>query len=168
MNHFKLIVFSVFALALSAGLVAGKLDWGSGRSKAGSDASPLATELGLNNQQCQQIRGIWEPVRQSAKDSYDDARRLERQRDDSVKALLTKEQQEQYNRIHQDYNAGVLSLQAKRNAQFREAIERTKQLLTEPQRQKYEQLIKDRLNARENPERPGAGVATAAYSTPVP
>lgn len=165
MNHFKLIVFCVFTLALSAGLVAGKLDWGSSAGSAQSDASALAAELGLNVQQCEQIRGIWEPLRQSAKVSFDEAHRLERRRDESIKALLTKEQLDQYNRITQDCNNAVLALQAKRNAQFREAVDKTKQVLTPPQREKYELLIKDRLNAREVPERPAAGVA-ALFSTP--
>ena len=161
MNHFKLIVFCVFALALSAGLVAGKLDWGSAAGSKSEPTSALAAELGLNNAQCEQIRGIWEPLRQSAKVSFDEARRLEGRRDESIKSLLTQEQLDQYKRITDEYNGAVVALQAKRNSQFREAVEKTKQLLTPSQREKYEQIIKDRLNAREAPERPAAGVAIA-------
>jgi hypothetical protein len=163
MNHFKIIVFSVFALALGAGLVAGKLDWtGSSTANAPPSASPLVTELGLTPGQCEQIRGIWEPLRQSARASQEEAKRLDQRRDLALQALLTPEQQEQYGKIKHKYDDRVLALQAKRNMDFRDAVDRTKQLLTDSQRQKYEQLIKDRLNAREMPERsPVSGVAEA-------
>lgn len=163
MNHFKLIVFSVFALALSAGLVVGKLDWGGAPTTAApSDTSPLVSELGLTPDQCEQIRKIWEPLRQSARASQDEAKRLDQRRDLALEALLTSEQREQYGKIKHDYEDRVLALQARRNTGFHDAVERTKQLLTDSQRQKYEQLIKDRLSAHEPPERgPTAGVAEA-------
>ena len=170
MNHFKLIVFCVFTLALSAGLVAGKLDWGSNAASGKSETSALAAELGLNDQQCERIRGIWEPLRQSAKASYDEARRLERRRDDAFVSLLTEEQKKEYGKIKHDYDDRVLALRAKRDAQFRDAVEKTRQLLTPPQREKYEQIIKDRLNGRDFSDRAAAGVAavrpTADFTRP--
>src|SRR5690348_12961163 len=114
MNHFKLIVFSVFALALGAGLVAGKLDWSAAPTTAAQPAaSPLAAELGLSPAQCDQIRTIWEPLRQAARASQDEARRLDQRRDLALEALLTPEQREQYGKIKHDYDDRVLALQAK-------------------------------------------------------
>lgn len=163
MNHFKLIVFTVFALALGAGLVAGKLDWTS--TSAGPPrpvSSALAAQLDLTPVQCEQIRGIWEPLRQSARASYDQARRLERQRDMALESILTAEQKEKYGKIKHDYDDRVLELQARRDTAFRDAVERTRQLLSDPQRRKYEELIKDRLNPRETSDRPSSvGVAAA-------
>lgn len=150
MNHFKVIVFCVFALALSAGLVAGKLDWRPARAPAKTDASPLASELNLTPAQCDQIRAIWEPLRKSASDSYVEARRLDTERDAALDrmldGILTKDQKDRYNKIKSDYQARALALQARRNEEFRQAVANTKQLLDPSQRQKYEELIKDRLN----------------------
>jgi hypothetical protein len=72
---------------------------------------------------------------------------------------LTPEQLKEYGRIDNDYHQAALALQAKRNEQFRLAVEKTKQLLDPSQRQKYEELIKDRLNPNQASAAPGSGVA---------
>ena len=162
MNHLKLIVFAVFAVSLAAGLVAGKLGWQVSAKDSGPGyPSPLAGELGLSPQQCEQIRGVWEPLRQSARSSFEQAKHLESQRDLALEAILTKEQKERYGEIKHAYDDQVLALQARRNTQFRDAVEKTKRFLTAEQRAKYEQMVKDRLNGTKSAEREAGGPAAA-------
>ena len=143
MRNLKLIIFLGFILSLAAGVIAGKLVW---RPAAPSAGSALEAELGLSRDQCDRIRAIWEPLQKSASDTYAQAQRVELEREAAYKALMTPQQIEQYARLKQDYDERVLALKAKRDQDFHEAVDKTRQLLMPEQREKYEQMLKERLH----------------------
>ena len=143
MRNLKLIIFLGFILSLAAGVIAGKLVW---RPAAPPAGSALEAELGLTRDQCDRIRAIWEPLQKSAADTYVQAQRVELDREAAYKTLLTPQQVEQYARLKHEHDDRLLALQAKRDKDFHEAVAKTRQLLTLEQRERYEQMLKERLH----------------------
>ncbi|HZN67535.1 MAG TPA: hypothetical protein VFB66_19760 [Tepidisphaeraceae bacterium] len=145
-----LLLFA-FAMALAAGVTGGlllaRLPAGDVRtpSATGAAASPLAAELGLSAKQAEEMKAIWEGVRDTARECSDDARRLQRSRDDALVALLTDEQKEKFEKVSKDYAEQFDRLNDKRDQAFREAVKRTKQVLDEGQWRKYERILRGRV-----------------------
>jgi Spy/CpxP family protein refolding chaperone len=154
--EFMLIGVTVLALCagLAAGLLASRLP-GSGASSSSSSSStspssgvpadprtPLVEELQLSPAQRDQMREIWEGVRGKVHQAFADAQRLQKDRDDALVALLSDEQKARFETISKKYASQFDELTHKRDATFQEAVERTKQLLNEEQRAKYEQILK--------------------------
>ena len=67
---------------------------------------------------------------------------LQKEREDAVKALLTQEQAARYEEVRQEYARKSAALSQERRKVFQEAVERTKLLLTESQRKKYDELLR--------------------------
>jgi hypothetical protein len=144
------LLFAAFGLALAAGIAGGLLlarvprDQGrSNRSAAAS--SPLGAELGLSSTQAEEMRKIWEGVRDTAQQCFDDGRRLQKDRDDALVALLTNEQKERFEKISSDYAEQFAGLNRRRDKEFQKAVHQTRQLLSESQWQKYEQILRSRV-----------------------
>jgi Spy/CpxP family protein refolding chaperone len=145
------LLMMVFALALGAGVLAGALAarLPSARSTpaapaSSTPASPLAEALGLTPEQHEQMRKIWEGVRESMRDSFDRAQELQKDRDQQVFALLTPEQQAAYNKITRAHRDELERLERQRRELFQNAVTRTKAMLNGTQRQKYDAILKDR------------------------
>jgi Spy/CpxP family protein refolding chaperone len=144
-------------LAGAAGAAAGMLVARIPGSSAGSasntaaaaaspmDRTPLVEELQLTPEQRDQMRSIWEGVRDQVHHCFDDARQLQSERDDALVALLNDEQKAQFERISKDYANRYAELVRKRDQTFQDAVERTRKLLNDEQRRKYEQLLKTRV-----------------------
>ncbi len=143
MNRAKVIVGISFVVAFAAGAAAGMLaGWPAEQSR---EKSVLTKELDLTPQQKTQMRKIWSEVtRDSGRQLRKERQALQKERDESVRALLTKEQNAQYEAIMQDYSRKSTELAEGRKKQYREAVESTKKILTESQRGKYEELLKKR------------------------
>jgi hypothetical protein len=152
----RVLMFAVFALTLSAGVVAGLL---ASRMPAKpvppapADASSLADALQLAPGQREQMRQIWEGVRDTANDCYTQAQKLEQQREDDVQSLLPEEKKPRYREIQQAYTDHCAALKVQREAEFDKAVERTKQMLNPGQRDKYEQILKSRVGREPAPPR---------------
>jgi len=143
----NLLVLVACALALLGGAAAGMLAMklSPGTAAASADHPSLGDELQLTAAQRDQIRAIWEHVRQVAADGATEGQRLNTRWEERLKTLLTAEQQKQYEQIHRDYNDGVSALQARQQVAMRDAIERTRELLNETQRRRYDVILAHRL-----------------------
>jgi hypothetical protein len=143
----SLLVLVACALALLGGAAAGMLAMKLSPSdkRLTLDQTSLADDLQLTPDQRNQIRGIWEHVRQSAADANAEGRRLETDWETRLKALLTPDQQKEYEQIHRDYNDGVTALKSRQDKAMADAVERTRELLNDTQRRRYDVILAHRL-----------------------
>jgi len=141
-------ILPAFLLTLAAGAAAGMLAYrflpGISGSRTQDTRSPLAAELNLTPDQARQMQKIWESVQQTAGASLLQGKALEMDREKAYEAILTPAQKSEYDKIKADYNARIEQLKSQRDGVFQKALEQTRALLTEPQRQKYEKLLHDR------------------------
>ncbi len=156
-SRVEVLLIGLTALALCAGVVAGIVY---ARLPAGSivktDNSPpppmlppdgpgersLADELQLTPEQRVQMRGIWEGVRDKVHRAFDEAQDLQRQRDERIAAMLNDEQKARFQKLSQEFADRYDQLAKERNEAFDSAVDKTKKLLNEEQRKKYEQILK--------------------------
>jgi Spy/CpxP family protein refolding chaperone len=90
------------------------------------------------------MKNIWEGLHNSGR-SYEDRRhRLRDERDEAIAALLAPSVMGDYDRILLDFNSKLDALGQERDKGFREAVEKTKKILTPEQLAKYEELLKRR------------------------
>ena len=126
-----------FLLAFAAGGAAGLL---LGRSARPAPGSWLTRELGLTPDQQEKMRKIWSesmpPPRPEQREAW------EKERDQRIRAMLTAEQQAQYDELMRERAARLAALAEARKKAFEDAVEQTKAILTEPQRKKYEEILK--------------------------
>jgi hypothetical protein len=85
--------------------------------------------------------------------------RIQQQFDESIKSILTSEQMERYKTFHDEYQRQHFKLQGERDAAVKKAIEETKTLLSDDQRQKYDAILKSRLG-------PPSGTAPSTLTPP--
>jgi len=150
----KLTLVTTFTLALGAGLVVGIA-----AAKRGAAASLLtkpgtpqtthsrstAADLNLTAQQQEQVKGIWASVTQGPVKTLAEKRKsLQKERDDAVNRLFTSEQKVEYDRIQAEYASKSEKLNKDRQQHFDAAVEQVKRILNDTQRQKYEQMLKER------------------------
>lgn len=158
------LLFAGFVLALAAGVSGGMLLARLPATHAeGGDAptaaSPLGAELGLAPQQSEDMRRVWEGVRETAQQCYEDGRRLQKARDDALVALLTDEQKVKFEQTSREYAEQFAELNRKRDRDFEKAVQQTKKILTEGQWQKYERILRSRV---------GPGALRALPDDPAP
>jgi Spy/CpxP family protein refolding chaperone len=169
-----MMVIGVTALALCAGVVAGmvaaRLPATGSAAKPGAsapgDASPagLAEQLDLSTDQREQMRHIWEGVRDDVRQSFESAEALQRQRDEAVATMLTDAQKEKFAKIAREYSDRFDALRRRRDDRFANAVERTRNLLNDQQRRKYDELLK----AHVRPDELKSIAAGAASTTTAP
>ena len=158
-TRIELLLIGLVVVALSAGVVAGVLasrlpavNPGAAAPAGPGEMTPLAQELGLTADQQEKMKEIWEGVRERVHSTFDDAQRLQRERDDTLIALLNEDQKARFEKISKDFAARYEELSRERENTFKEAVERTKKLLNDQQRKKYDELLKSRALTR-----PGGG-----------
>jgi Spy/CpxP family protein refolding chaperone len=158
MSKVTATLFVAFALALSAGMVLGfaaarRVDTpapAAGKPPESGRSSWLSDQLKLTPEQSEQIRSIWQKVMSEQGRANSERRRaLEKERDGALLGLLSTEQREQYDRLVKQYEAQLAELSRERDRFRQDAIERTKQVLTDGQRVKYEELLKEREREHE-------------------
>jgi hypothetical protein len=166
MGKTRFILTLLFVLTLSSGVVAGMLvnRWPAATTSGGDAGSethandgpgpattasaprtPLGHELRLSDDQSSRMRTIWESARTKADSCYDRARDLQQRRDEAFFGLLTDEQKARYARIQEQYNKDVANLWAERETAFNDAVERTKAILDDPQKKRYDEILQSRL-----------------------
>lgn len=155
-TRMKLLVVGLTVLGLSAGVVAGMLvarfpaspDRGS--EEAAGHGSPalsaaLVDQLALTPEQQDKMRVIWEGVRGDVQQCFQQAQDLQKQRDNAVLAILSDEQKSKFQKISIDYANRFDTLTHQREQAFQKAVDQTRGLLSEDQRGKYDQILKNRL-----------------------
>ena len=140
----------VVILALVAGLASGLALQRPPRASAAprSVRTPLAEELQLSDEQIQEMRSIWESVREKADDAFADAQSLDRARDDAYYALLNDEQKARFAAIQKRYAEDLEKLKTQRDARFDRAVKQTEQILNEAQKKRYREILASRLDRK--------------------
>ena len=143
MNKAKKLIFAAFTLVFVAGVPFG---WALERSfDSSAGGSWLTRKLDLTPEQEQQINGIWSEV---AREPHAEGRahmgRLSEVRDNEIRALLSEEQVAGFDRILEKYQEARSEYFQEIRARNDAAVEKTKAVLSEQQRQKYEALLDHR------------------------
>lgn len=151
-NGPRLLIVCFFVVTLGAGVAAGllaaKLPAASSQIVVPNDSS-LAGELNLTAEQRDQMRKIWEGVRDLSKESYERALKNKSVRDDAIRGLIPADKIDAYNEILRNNAEQDAALKGKREAAFDKAVKDTRAILTEPQRVKYNEILKKRLGEEE-------------------
>jgi hypothetical protein len=145
----QLLLVALTLLPIGAGIVAGMVaarlpSHSQSREAAAAEraADSLSEQLGLSDEQAQQMRGIWENVREQVRSSYTDAEKLQRSRDEELVSLLNQEQKAKFEKISRSYSDKFAQLRHKRDQSFASAVEQTRNMLSEEQRQKYDEILR--------------------------
>jgi uncharacterized membrane protein len=165
----RFLVIVMFVLALASGVVAGILATRLPAAGAADKVvrTPLAEELRLSDEQTEHMRQIWEGVRGQVDECFVRAQEVQKHRDEALLALLSDEQKVKFVTVQQECNQKMTLLKSERDAAFGQAVRRTEQILSEPQKQRYQEILKSRLSQRPagdgpdwmmtQPALPGAG-----------
>jgi hypothetical protein len=102
----------------------------------------LPDALGLNTEQREKLKAIWTGTVPAPSEK---ARRsqLIKERDEVLYNLLSDEQKQQYQKEMAEYSAKLADLNKEREKAIQDAVKRTKLILDDKQREKYEQILKD-------------------------
>ncbi len=131
----------LFAVALGTGLAVGM--GFTHHAKPADRESWLADQLNLTPEQSNQMKDIWSAMMGGPGHSFDRRRELARARDDAIFKLIPESAKPQYQLIVDHYNQQVAELARDRDAAFQAAVEKTKAILNETQRAKYDQIMKN-------------------------
>lgn len=150
---------ALFGAGAVSGLVADRLTDRhkpmGGKRDAGS---VLARELSLTPDQHQKMKEIWSGVHEQMGQSRDKRRELLKQREESVRGLLTDAQKVEYEKIFAEYEKKQEALRESGEKSVRDAEEKTREILTAEQRVKYEEMLKQRQgNEKRGPGGPPGG-----------
>jgi Spy/CpxP family protein refolding chaperone len=147
----KAVVLLSFLVAFAAGVTVSR----SIEAPAPSDApfkkcgGWLGAELGLTPDQQQQLRQIWsETVHRGGRDRDERRRQLYRERDEAIADLIRPEDRERYTEVVRTYSEKLSALDSEWRSSFQAAVDRTKQMLTPQQREKYEKILQRRQSER--------------------
>jgi cell division protein ZapA (FtsZ GTPase activity inhibitor) len=166
MKKTKIIIFITFVLAMGAGVAVGMLGARTvpARVPPGDPQSWLVSELQLSPDQQVKMKQIWQEMLQDKGRQYgEEMRQLQQQRDAAIAALMTPDQKEQYTKINQDFAARTREVWQRMERDFSAAADRTKQILDDRQKEKFQAMM-DKFRAQHRPP-DGSGAATRAATT---
>ncbi len=173
MTKTRIIVIVGFLIAFGAGAVVGIQLRAPTAAKAVPTPPPeqrswLRTELGLNAEQNEQMKNIWETLHASGRGYEDRRHRLRDERDEAIAALLAPSVMGDYDRVLQEYTNKLAALAQERDKAFADAVEKTKAILSPEQRVKYEEFLKRREPDRgdRGPRGPGRRSDSRPVSRP--
>ncbi len=159
MSRQLLLTVLVFVVALGSGLVIGMNLQRGGDSPRPRGRSWLADELKLTSQQREQMKTIWEAMVPggSGRESWerrqsDTRRRLYKERDEAVAALVPAEKKADYEKVLARVEQQMADMRREQEKAYQKAVEETKAILNPEQRAKYEELLK---RGPLGPHRPG-------------
>lgn len=149
----RFLIVICFLLAFAAGLTVGIQ---SPHQAAVQSPPPperggwLATELNLTPEQQEQMRKIWsETARRGGRERDEHRRRLYRQRDEEIAALIRPEDRAKYEAVLQNHAERLAALDAEWKSAFEASVARTREILTPQQRVKYDEFLQRHRRDRE-------------------
>ena len=162
MTKSRLIVLACFCAAFLAGGAVGMA-----LKPRAARGSLLERELSLTGEQREKLRVIWsETTDNLRRQQREHSEALHKERDAAIASLFTPEQKAQYDEVMQEYARKSAVLAEERRKAFEDAVERTKVILTEPQRSKYEDMLKQRAGWHRR--RGGQGLGAEDKEGPAP
>lgn len=140
MNKMRLLMVCLFAVALGTGLAVGM--GYSHRPYPKDRESWLADQLKLSPEQSKQMKDIWSAMMGGPSRSFDKRHEFAKERDEAIFKLIPETAKPEYQKILERYNQQVAELSKERDAAFQAAVEKTKAILNETQRARYEEIMK--------------------------
>jgi len=161
-------VFLIAAvLVLGAGVVLGRLsahiavDVPPPPPPAGPQGHPpswLQDQLGLSTEQRQQMDALWAEVKQQMTADRDRRHEFDRERDEAIQNMLSNQQKLVYQAILDEYHTKRQQMENARDSLIKSAEDRSRALLSDSQKVRWDQLAKDMHGHRSGPgPGPGAG-----------
>ena len=152
MKKNRFIFVLAFLLAMSAGAVLGAL-WVKLPASIGAPQPPteqhtsrdrewLPSQLNLRPEQKTQMDAIWNDMHKQMWKSFGDRRALEKERDETQRALLTDEQRAAWDKIRTDYKARIDAINPDRAALVQAAEQNTRNILDPDQQKRWDELMK--------------------------
>ncbi len=150
MGRIKGILVIAFLVVFGAGLMVGLVR---GRSTAIAPPAPptlhgrgsfLVAELGLFPDQEEKMHKIWSEVTKNGPAGTHRMDEIEKQREQSIRALLHEDQQAQFEELMKEHQARVDAFHAEMRQRMEEAERRTREILTDAQRVKFDEITKRR------------------------
>lgn len=168
MNKTRVMIVCLFVLAFVSGFAVSSVLTHS-HHPAHDGPMPatswLSSELGLTKAQEEEMLKIWGNLGRPAGPEQQDRRHaLSDQRDESIRKLIPAEKQKEYELILENHSKQMAELSEQRHKQFEIAVEKTKAILTEQQRTKYDAILAKRLEGRRGPGGSGPGMMGHGWS----
>lgn len=157
MKRNGLIFITSLVLTLCAGIVLGAV-WAKLPVVVANPPTPAPTtkpgpgwvesQLHLRPEQKAKMDAIWSEVHQKMFKSFETRRSLEKERDDTCRALLSDEQRAQWDKIRDDYKVKISAASSSngRETLFREADTKTREIL-DPDQQKIWDKMKEQRDS---------------------
>jgi len=138
MTRSNVVAVISFAVVFAAGFFVGHLGWG-------GNGGGRPSELDLSQPQREAVRKIWnEQLTRTTKEAAERWDAAERARDEAVRKLLKPEQLPAYNAIEADHQARAKQFGADLIQTQLDAENRTRQLLSPQQRERFDKLVAER------------------------
>lgn len=153
MTKTKVILFASFALVFAAGVAFGLVLRQPERPRR--RRSHLSSELDLSPEQREQMREIWSPVWRAWSEYRKRRRALQEERDVAVLELFNDDQVKRREELVAQYAEKLEQLSQEQKETSERAKERTREILTEEQWPKYEELMQRQRSRRSRPDRAG-------------
>lgn len=170
----RLIVVIGFLCAFAAGFA---LDLGWKQHPSQQPASPpqrdpgswLAEQLELTPEQQTKMKEIWsDTARRGNRQMWEQRRQLREQREAAIAALIRDEDRAAYERIQQEFRDKTAALEAQWRQSYEQAVEKTKALLNDEQRKKYEIFLENQRWDGRDDRRRDRGPSTSKASESLP
>jgi hypothetical protein len=155
MKRSRQVFLMTVVLVLCAGVVVGRLSAKLAvelpTPPPGHPPSWLADQLGLSTDQRQQMDAIWAEVKQQMGNDRDRRREFDRERDEAIQNLLSVRQKLAYQEIYDEYHTKRQQMETARDALIKSAEERSRAMLSDSQKLRWDQLSKDMHGHRSGP-----------------
>jgi Spy/CpxP family protein refolding chaperone len=138
-----LVLILGYLLALAAGTTSGLL--AERLHENGAPDNSLAAQLQLTPAQVGQMRDIWQRASRDMDGYYRQAQDINRQRDQALFNLLTDDQKAKFAAMDKRYSEQFQTLTRQRDEAFDSALAKTEQCLSDEQRTKYQQIVRERI-----------------------
>jgi Spy/CpxP family protein refolding chaperone len=144
MSKLKILMIIAVVLSLGAGILLGFAGSRMPFHDHHGGHSFLMDELNLTEDQRNQMQKIWSDTVDGLRDKhFQQMDQMRQDREAAIDALLTPDQKTKYDAMNKDFQAKMAVIDKERDDSIQSAIDQTKKILTDSQRAKYEQLLKD-------------------------
>lgn len=144
MSKLKILMVIAVVLSLGAGILLGFAGSRMPFHDHHGGRSFLKDELNLTDEQCDQMQKIWSNTVDVVRDKhFQEMRDMSEQREKALKEMLTPDQQAKYDAMTKAFQAKMAVIDKERDESIQSAIDQTKKILTDSQRVKYDQLLKE-------------------------
>lgn len=169
MTRTKWIILVACVLSMGAGVGVGMLRSRAQSPPAGSKASMLIQELQLTPEQQKEMEKIWkELVSTRGREFAEQMRKLQQERETAIAGLLDEGQTQKYQQINVQFMEKAKELWKRTEQEFSTAAEKTRLLLNETQRQRYDVMVNQFRAEHANRDWLGMSMPGMARPTTVP